>query len=49
MIQLTNMQGSVLQSQLLISGEAVNASDLSAGCYFVRVGHNTPIKWLKID
>lgn len=48
-IQLLNVHGSVLQSRFLISGEVLNAADLSAGCYYIRIGHNTPIKWLKIE
>jgi hypothetical protein len=47
-IQLLNMQGSVLKSQLLISGEAINASDLASGCYYIRVGNRMPLQWIKV-
>ncbi len=48
-IQLLNVHGSVLKSHFLISGEEVNTSDLTPGCYYIRVGQIAPIKWLKID
>ena len=46
-ISIRNVQGQILKSLFLISGETFNASDLASGCYFIQVGNRPPLQWIK--
>ena len=46
-ISIRNLQGQVLKTLFLISGETFNASDLASGCYFIQVGNRPPLQWIK--
>ena len=47
-VSVRNVQGQLLKSLFLISGESFNASDLASGCYFIQVGNRMPLQWIKV-
>lgn len=46
-ICIYNLQGRLLKSLFLASGESINTSDLTSGCYFIQIGHHQPLQWIK--